>query len=186
MKFLMIAIRALIFSAFFAVTANAAPQEITWDDLAPPSKTGKALDFGKFTKPKGMPSLSEFGGSRTDMNAYVDNMEFMKQMQPLEGDTIAINLAGKEVKIAGYVTPLTFDGDKVVEFLFVPYLGACIHVPPPPANQIVYASDVKGLTADKLYDPVWLVGTLRASPINTIVANAGYWIESAKVEPYTK
>ena len=120
------------------------------------------------------------------MNDYVDNMECMKTMQPLDGDRIASNLNDKEVRIAGYVTPLTFDSDKVVEFLFVSYLGACIHVPPPPANQIVYVSKAKGLTTDNLYKPIWLVGTLRASPINTIVANAGNWIESAEVTQYTE
>ena len=186
MKFFLIGLKVLIVFGITLASANAAPKKITWEDLAPPSKTGKVIDFGKFTKPKGMPKLSDFEGSTEDMNMYVESMEIMKQGQPLEGNEIAINLSGKEVKIAGYVTPLSFNGENVVEFLFVPYHGACVHVPPPPANQIVYVSDAKGLKADNLYDPVWLTGTLRASPINTIVANAGYWIESAKVEPYTE
>ena len=186
MKVFLFPLKVLIVLGFFLATAHAAPKKIDWDDLAPPSKGGKMIDFGKIGKPRGMPKVSEFGGSAEDMNAWVDNMGFMKQMQPQEGNQIATNLNGQEVKIAGYVTPLTFDGEKVVEFLFVPYLGACIHVPPPPANQIVYVSNAKGLKADDLYDPLWLTGTLRASPINTIVANAGYWIESAKVEPYSE
>ena len=65
-------------------------------------------------------------------------MKFMKEMQ---GDSGYINmdLNNKRIKIAGYISPLAFDGDNVTEFLFVPYRGACMHVPPPPAIQIIYS-----------------------------------------------
>ncbi len=47
-------------------------------------------------------------------------------------------LNGSKVKIPGFVIPLEGDDKAVTEFLLVPYFGACIHVPPPPPNQIIY------------------------------------------------
>lgn len=184
MKILQILVSALISFACVVLSAAAAPKVITWDDLAPVAKGAPTIDFGKFGKPKGMPELSEFGGSQSELNEYLDNMEFMRQMQPLDGDALATRLNGQEIKIAGYVTPLSFDGDKVIDFLFVPYLGACIHVPPPPANQIVYVENAKGLTASNIYDPLWLTGKLTTRSVSTLVANVGYSISGAQVEPY--
>lgn len=174
----------LVVFSFWSLAAHAAPQEITWEDLIPLNNSGKTMKFSTAPGKIGMPALSEFGGSTQDLNSYVEALEFMKEMQPDDGNDVAGYLDGKTVKIAGYVTPLTFDGDNVVEFLFVPYHGACIHVPPPPANQIVYVTKAKGLSADALFEPFWLIGKLRVQPINTIVANTGYWVESARVEPF--
>ena len=50
-----------------------------------------------------------------------------------------------QVKIAGYVLPLDFEDTTVKEFLLVPYIGACIHVPPPPPNQIIYVTSEEGI-----------------------------------------
>ena len=47
-------------------------------------------------------------------------------------------LNGAQVRIPGYVLPLEFEGTRVREFLLVPYVGACIHVPAPPPNQMVF------------------------------------------------
>jgi len=57
------------------------------------------------------------------------------------------------VRIPGFITPLEIDGENVVEFLLVPYVGACIHVPSPPGNQIIYVSKIKGISLDKMWDP---------------------------------
>jgi hypothetical protein len=51
-----------------------------------------------------------------------------------------IALDGKQVQIAGYVVPLEGDTRGLTEILLVPYEGACIHTPPPPANQIVHVT----------------------------------------------
>jgi hypothetical protein len=167
-----------------AFSAVAAPKIITWGDLSPVEKGAPAINFDKFGERKGMPTILDFGGSQIALDAYVDNMEFMRQMQPQDGDTLAIRLNGREIKIAGYVTPLSFDGDKVVDFLFVPYLGACIHVPPPAVNQIVYVENATGLTASNIYEPLWLTGKLTTTSVSTLVANVGYSISGAQVEPY--
>jgi len=81
--------------------------------------------------------------------------------------------------------PLTFDGDNIIEFLLVPNLGACIHVPPPPANQIIYIKSAKGLKAEQINSAVWVSGMLNAKSVSTIVANVGYTINEASVTSYS-
>ncbi len=63
--------------------------------------------------------------------------------------SIAVNtkLSETKVKIPGFVVPLVVNDNGVVsEFFLVPYFGACIHVPPPPPNQIVYVKLAGGGT----------------------------------------
>ena len=60
------------------------------------------------------------------------------------------SLVDKEVKIPGYVLPLDMYGRGVNTFLLVPYIGACIHVPPPAPNQLfmlrqkIHGKDLRG------------------------------------------
>jgi len=50
-------------------------------------------------------------------------------------------IEGKLIRVPGYVVPLLgdFGGDfeTLEEFLLVPVYGMCIHVPPPPPNQVI-------------------------------------------------
>ena len=71
-------------------------------------------------------------------------------------------LVGTSVRLPGYVLPLEFNDQKVVEFLLVPTVGACIHTPPPPPNQIVLVRYPAGITITGLYEPVWIIGKLVA------------------------
>ncbi|NRA99638.1 MAG: DUF3299 domain-containing protein [Rhodobacteraceae bacterium] len=83
------------------------------------------------------------------------------QTQVLDVET---ELLGQSILIDGYVLPLTWDGRKVTEFLLVPWVGACIHTPAPPPNQIVHVDYPDGLRLDKPYEPVRLSGTLQHAP----------------------
>lgn len=68
----------------------------------------------------------------------------------------------QDVKLAGFVVPLEWDDYAVTEFLLVPYFGACIHMPPPPANQMVHVKYPDGVENLLLRDAIWLEGTLEA------------------------
>ncbi len=70
------------------------------------------------------------------------------------------NLDGKQISLAGYLLPLDFSDKGVKEFLLVPYVGACIHTPPPPANQIAFVRLKKAYKINQLYDPVWVTGRM--------------------------
>jgi len=102
------------------------------------------------------------------------------------------SLDGARGRIAGYVLPIEFEGDKVTEFLLVPYVGACIHVPPPPANQIVHVSIKGGFETSGLFAPVWVDGAMStglASQNLQLVDGAadvsvGYRLVANSVESY--
>ena len=102
-------------------------------------------------------------------------------------------LDGKQVRIPGYLLPLEFDDDRVTEFFLVPYVGACIHTPPPPPNQIVHVKASEGYTFDGgLYTPVWVNGLMKneknQSSLNYVDGSSNipssYALEASTVEPY--
>ncbi|PSU30839.1 DUF3299 domain-containing protein [Photobacterium lutimaris] len=93
-------------------------------------------------------------------------------------------LNGSTVKIPGFVIPLEGDDKAVTEFLLVPYFGACIHVPPPPPNQIVYVKFPKGAPIQQLWDVVYVVGTLKTQSVNHDLAEVGYLLEGSAIEDY--
>ena len=72
----------------------------------------------------------------------------------------ADELLGKTVRIPGYLLPLEIKEQKVVEFLLVPTVGACIHTPTPPANQMVHVRYPEGFAIQGLYEPIWISGQL--------------------------
>jgi hypothetical protein len=89
------------------------------------------------------------------------------------------------IRIPGFVVPLDMDGGAMGEFLLVPYYGACIHVPPPPANQTIYAVTRRGEEyRGELYDTIWLTGTLRVEATSSDLADAGYRVDVTAIEPY--
>ena len=97
---------------------------------------------------------------------------------------IVESLNGKVVKIPGFVVPLEGDNETTSEFLLVPYFGACIHVPPPPANQIVYVKFSEAVPIDNLYDAVWVTGILTTVGWEGDLATVGYSLAGTSVSPY--
>jgi hypothetical protein len=160
--------------------ANAA-QTITWETLSP--EAGAPVFISPNAERRGNVGVEMFGGSKSDFEYFLQDMELMRQLQPA-GGFLNTRLDGQEVRIAGYVTPVGFDDESVDELLFVPFLGACIHVPPPEANQIIHVSNAKGVTLQNVWEPMWLSGRLRAKPVATILADVGYRMENAVAVPY--
>jgi hypothetical protein len=94
-------------------------------------------------------------------------------------------LHGQQVKLPGYIVPLNSSEEgRVTEFLLVPYYGACIHVPPPPPNQIVHVKTELGVLMENLYQPFWIEGPLQVESISSDIAEAGYQMQASKVYPY--
>lgn len=63
-------------------------------------------------------------------------------------------------RVPGYITPIDFQGQKVTKFIFVPTAGACIHTPPPPANQMILVDYPQGIEVNSLSTPMWIQGKL--------------------------
>ncbi|MEO0803486.1 MAG: DUF3299 domain-containing protein [Cyanobacteria bacterium J06642_2] len=106
----------------------------------------------------------------------------------------AINpeLNDAQIRMPGYVLPLEFTDTKITEFLLVPYVGACIHVPPPPPNQIVLVQVPEGMKSAGMFEPVWVTGTIAAQAVSKnlevsdgdIDVNIGYGLQANLIEPY--
>jgi hypothetical protein len=145
--------------------------ELTWDALIP-------ADW----RPD---ILSEYNASEmSDDDPRA--VELMAQIKKLWKEAPVVEeLDGKRVKLPGFVVPLENDGDKISLFLLVPYFGACIHVPPPPANQTVLVSTKKGKEfRGRLFDTVWVKGTLRVKSFSSDVGDSGYSLQADAIEDY--
>ena len=97
---------------------------------------------------------------------------------------IVPELNGQMVKIPGYIVPLDFAEGKVTSSLLVPYFGACIHVPPPPPNQIVHVKFEKPIEIDSIWDPIWVTGKLGLERYASDFVEAGYSMEGEEIEKY--
>jgi len=101
-------------------------------------------------------------------------------------------LADKEIRMAGYMLALEFDGGLVSEFLLVPTIGACSHKPVPPANQLVFVKADKPVKAGSPYMPIHVTGTLRITPQTqklylvdgNLDVQMSYSLEGTSVEPF--
>jgi hypothetical protein len=146
--------------------------EITWDDLVPgdwdPLKQFKDMNFGVL--------------SDADPRAQ----QMLKKMREV-WDNAPVNgkMDGRKVRLPGYVVPLEENKAGLTEFLLVPYFGACIHTPPPPANQIVHVWPKPGAKL-KSMDVVWVDGTLKAQRGDSYMGVSGYRMDAEAVTPYVE
>lgn len=96
-------------------------------------------------------------------------------------------LNGKRVSIPGFMVPLEDDAQEVTEFLLVPYAGACIHVPPPPPNQMVYVQLTHGGKAKMSFtEPIVVTGTLKISNVKSPYGDVSYNLDGETVKPYVE
>src|SRR5690242_78514 len=108
-------------------------------------------------------------------------------MAALQTGSYAANpeLNGVRVRLPGFVVPLERGKDGLIdEFFLVPYFGACIHVPPPPPNQIVYVKMRAGAGLRSIEDAQWVTGTLRVDVKTSALGAASYTLDGEKMEPY--
>ena len=111
--------------------------------------------------------------------------EALKKMRKM-WDNAPINplILGESVRLPGYVVPLEDLAAGIKEFLLVPYFGACVHSPPPPANQIVHVLLDKPAKNLRLMDVVWVNGPLSATKTDSHMGVASYRIDAKAVTPY--
>lgn len=143
----------------FAATAR----EITWDDLLPP----------------GLPYSEIIGEGEVD--------EVNDTWNPIyDANAVKVNegLNGAYIKMPGYIVPFDVSAEGVTNFLLVPYVGACIHTPPPPANQLVVVNSSRPWPGDQLWDPVWVTGVMRTQLQSTNLGQTGYSIAADQLEIY--
>jgi uncharacterized protein len=94
-------------------------------------------------------------------------------------------LNGVQVRVPGFMVPLEDWDEQVTEFILVPYFGACIHTPPPPPNQMAHVLMTRNRRVTvNLWDPVWVVGTLKIESVDSPYGAVGYQLAAEGIRPY--
>jgi len=213
---------ALVVSTLFAASAVAqTPRQVTWEDLAPaeannplkdpfahlePVLAAKLYGIASIRQQKEQGFLSEVSPEYEMVVETIDDLRsngidvdgLLGSLEEVEAEarrldrTVVDRLDGQFIRLPGYALPLEYDGAAIEEFLLVPYVGACIHVPPPPQNQMVFVKLAEPFVVTDLFTPVWIVGRVTLKSAEKIVplsdgkapVTAGYTVEAAKVEIY--
>jgi hypothetical protein len=148
-----------------------APRTIGWEALVP-------ADWDPMKDLKGL-NLSILSDADPRATAALAKLREAWDNAPINPAVV-----GQTVRLPGYLVPLEETKDGLKEFLLVPYFGACIHSPPPPANQIVHVlpkAPAKGLRS---MDTVWVTGVLTGTRTDSYMGMSGYRIEAIQVTPY--
>jgi uncharacterized protein len=146
-------------------------QEIAWESLIP-------KDWDAMAPFKGLKLNKMEDDDPRAMEALWKAKKYWKNAP------VNPKMDGAAIRIPGFVVSLEREGEALKEFLLVPYFGACIHIPPPPANQIIHVHSTKAVKDIRTMDAVWITGVLKVERSETMMGNAGYSMTSIKVEPY--
>ena len=167
--------RRLLFAVFLVVATPlwaAQTRVLTWEEMIPPD----APKIAPITAP--IHDLSKLSDALS-----VESAPAAHQVAPHAPVVKALN--GQRVRLPGYIVPLEVSEEgRVIEFLLVPYFGACIHVPPPPSNQIVHVTSELGVKVEELYQPYWIEGPMQVKATTSELADAGYQMEADKILVY--
>jgi hypothetical protein len=188
-------------------------RQITWDDLIPADLAGEDYLANLTEKQKelvlwvinSMDILPKRGKgteaywkevdeAMTILKKYdIDLIKILEKRKKIQ-NAVVQDLNGKQIRLPGYILPLEMSGSQVTEFLLVPYVGACIHVPPPPPNQIVFVKTgaKKGYASKQLYDPVWVTGVISVQSLvkdlylvdGSAGIDIGYTMQASRIEQY--
>jgi len=91
----------------------------------------------------------------------------------------------QDIRLPGFIVPLeSDDNQRVTAFFIVPYFGACLHLPPPPPNQIVYVEYAKGVELPNIQDPFWFEGTIIIDQTENDLGSSAYTMKLDSVRPY--
>lgn len=139
---------------------------IDWLDLMPDAER-KALEAGEWPEidieHDTMGGTGQFGSSAT-----------------------VASMHGRKVRIPGYVVPIDLDDQqRTRSFFLVPYYGACLHVPPPPPNQLIYADLDAAIEVPSMWEAQWLTAELQISRVDADIASSSYRAVAAQIEPWT-
>ena len=150
--------------------ATSSPQylDLAWSDLLP---EGEAQRIAELQQTQALQNGFDHFGT-----------ESMPQIQTFN---VVEALDGRRVRLGGYVLPFDFTGSReITRFLLVPYVGACIHVPPPPPNQLVFVTTDEPVEVEGLWDPVYAEGIMRTARRENELGDTTYTLELTALSPY--
>jgi len=137
--------------------------DLNWTDLLPEGQTGLP------------PALQ----------GLIDHDQAPLSSQQPASSGVRYDWNGQVVRLPGFIVPIDFAGAAVTSFILVPFVGACVHVPPPPANQLVFVTAPEPYEFEGMFDPVSVTGMFGVSSISTHLADIGYALSADKIEPFS-
>lgn len=161
-------------------------KDISWLELLPEDDKQALLSQGPIqhgneTTMERQPAL---GANRTSLGATLSNSQVESAWL---SSAIIPEMGEEQVRLPGFVVPLEYnDEQKVTEFFLVPYFGACIHMPAPPPNQIIFVSDPNGFELSSIYEPYVVEGEMLIAMTTNELGVSAYSIEAANIFPYKK
>lgn len=158
---------------------------VEWTDLMPQE------DLDILLNPPSYVTDVEDGSFEDQINNQIQNAPDVASDDPyqqaLTSTRIIPEMDGQAIRIPGFIVPLEYNDEQIItQFLLVPFFGACIHVPPPPPNQVIFVNYPQGFKLDALYDPFWVSGILKTSVIKNEMATAAYTMQMQHSEIYTE
>lgn len=136
--------------------------DLNWTDLIPDGQ------------PKIPPSLR---------NLMPHDETAMASRQPMS-QGVRTDWNGQIVRLPGFIVPIDYSGTGVIAFILVPFVGACVHVPPPPANQLVFVTSEKPYDSTGLYEAVNVIGMFGTASTSTQLADIAYALSADRIVPY--
>ena len=150
----------------------AEPRDLAWSEMIPPDA------------PPEVPNMTPLH-DLSKMSDALAAESAPAAKQDLPNAPVVKALDGQQIRLPGYIVPLEVSEEgRTTDFLLVPYFGACIHVPPPPSNQIVHVKSEVGVKLDELSQPYWVEGPMQVKPSTSELADAGYQMEAQKIYVY--
>ncbi len=182
----LVSLFAFISLLIFSLTVEAQSseyQEVEWTQLMPKDDLEALMNPPDY--------LSEIpDGSQQDSVDAFDEQQFSSEkaqrfQQALTSTEVIREFENTAIRIPGFVVPLvTTEQQKVTEFFIVPYFGACLHMPPPPPNQIIFATVIEGIELKSLYEPLWFEGVLVIQTTKNATGASAYSLKVDNYAPY--
>ena len=163
------------------------PLTIMWEDLMPEGSEEALIQqyeqfYDMLEKRYAANSTSLADAAPFSEIEEGSEFDYMPQLGTFETVT---ELNETLVRIPGYVVPFEFERNmRHREFLFVPYMGACIHTPPPPPNQIIFVRADPAIQVKDIWAPYWIEGTLLTEKTENELGDTAYALRLDQVEPY--
>lgn len=175
-----ICLSIVLFFTYSVSAQNSNYQTLDWTELMPADDL-EAL----WNPPDYINELPE--GSPLD-NVDASNEEFSPAdpyQSALVSTRVVEDLVGEKVNLPGFIVPLEFDESMTVtQFFLVPYFGACIHLPPPPPNQMVLVDYPEGIEVSGLYTAFWISGELESEITENSLGTSAYRMQMDSFETY--
>ncbi|WP_419226987.1 DUF3299 domain-containing protein [Alteromonas sp. OM2203] len=171
-KFGLIAALLISFGALNPILA-ADYEEIDWVALMPEDDLSALLNRPEFLNDiadgSAAESIDDFASKQ------LEDEQAQRYQQALVSTRVIEAFDGKAIRIPGFIVPLEQnDEQKATAFFVVPYFGACLHMPPPPPNQILYVEYKEGIAVENLYDPYWFEGTVKIDNHESALGTSSY------------